>query len=220
MASRADVGHRASGLSVPRWLAWAREIQSLAQTGLHYAHDDFERHRAERLLEIAGAIVAACSNLSPSEVRLAFGAQPGYVTPKVDVRGAVFRGEEILLVRERLDGGWTLPGGWADVGEAPAEAVEREVWEESGLRVRAVRLIGVYDANRVEGALSLFHAYKLVFLCEEMSGELAASSETIQAAFFPPDQLPTALSPYRTTPRHLADALAAHREPGRQTVFD
>ncbi len=205
---------------VPRWLAWAREIQSLAQTGLHYAHDDFERSRHQRLLEIAGAIVAAHSDLPPHEVRLAFRAQPGYVTPKVDVRGAVFRGDEVLLVRERLDGGWTLPGGWADVGEAPAQAVEREVWEEAGVRVRALRLVGVYDANRVKEALSLFHAYKLVFLCEGISGEPAPSSETSEAGFFPLHRLPAPLSPHRTTPRHLADALAAHRDPNRRTVFD
>lgn len=220
MPSDPNGGHPAALPSVPRWLAWAREIQSLAQAGLHYARDEFERHRAERLLQIAGAMVAAHSDLPPQEVRLAYEAQPGYVTPKVDVRGAVFRGEEVLLVRERLDGAWTLPGGWADVGEAPAQAVEREVWEESGLRVRAARLIGVYDANRVENALSLFHAYKLVFLCEEVSGDLAPSSETSQAGFFPLDRLPTPLSPHRTTPRHLVDALATHRDPGRRTVFD
>lgn len=205
---------------MPRWLAWAREIQSLAQAALHYAHDDFERGRAERLLEIAAAMVAACSDLPEQEVRLALSAQAGYVTPKVDVRGVVFRGDEILLVQERQDGGWTLPGGWADVGESPAQAVEREVWEEAGLRVRAAGLIGVYDANRVEEALSLFHAYKLVFLCQEISGELNSSSETAQVGFFPLDHLPVPLSPYRTTPRHLADALAAHRDPTRWTVFD
>ncbi|MEW6566940.1 MAG: NUDIX hydrolase N-terminal domain-containing protein [Chloroflexota bacterium] len=204
----------------PRWLAWAREIQSLAQTGLHYAHDDFELGRAQRLLEIAADIVGAHADLPRQEIRMAFSEQPGYVTPKVDVRGAVFRGDEILLVRESLDGGWTLPGGWADVGESPTEAVEREVREEAGLHVRVARLVGVYDANRVEEALSLFHAYKLVFLCQEIGGEPTPSAETSQVAFFPLDRLPEPFSAHRTTPRHVADAFAAHADPDRPAAFD
>jgi hypothetical protein len=108
---------------------------------------------ATRLLAIASEIVAEHTSLPAGDALTAFTAQPGYVTPKVDVRGAVFRGQEVLLVREALDGGWTLPGGWADVGESPARSVEREVWEEAGLRVHASRLVGVYDANRVEELL-------------------------------------------------------------------
>ncbi len=204
----------------PRWLEWAREIQALAQTGHHYARDDFERRRAERFLEIAAEIVAEHGNIPCDQARLAFSAQPGYVTPKVDVRGAVFRQEELLLVREAIDGGWTLPGGWADVGEGPRAAVEREVREEAGLQVRATRLVGAYDANRVEESMPLFHAYKLVFLCEILGGEVTASPETTELGFFPFDGLPEPFSPHRTAPRHLGDALAALRDPSRPTVFD
>jgi ADP-ribose pyrophosphatase YjhB (NUDIX family) len=203
-----------------RWLDWAREIQALAQTGRHYAQNEFERGRADRLLEIAAEIVAGHTDLPLSEALAAFRAQPGYVTPKVDVRGAVCQGEQLLFVREAQDGGWTLPGGWADVGEPPARAAEREVFEEAGLQTRATRLIGVYDANRVEGAMPLFHAYKLVFLCERLQGQLTPSVETSQVAFFPMDYLPEPLSPNRTTPRILKDVLAAHRNPSLPTVFD
>ncbi len=203
-----------------RWLAWAREIQALAQTSRHYAQNDFERSRAQRLLEIAAEIVAGHSNLPTEAALAAFTAQPGYVTPKVDVRGAVFAGDRLLVVRESMDGGWTLPGGWADVGESPALAVEREVYEEAGLTVRATRLIGVYDANRVQGSLSLFHAYKLVFLCEKLSGEIRVSEETTEVAFFPMDSLPQPLSQYRTTPRLLADLAAFRQNPDQPTVFD
>jgi ADP-ribose pyrophosphatase YjhB (NUDIX family) len=208
------------GDPVPRWLVWAREIQALAQTGHHFAQNDFDRERHERLLEVAAEIVAVHAELPVEEAALAFSAQEGYVTPTVDVRWAVFCNGQLLMVQESLDGGWTLPGGWADVGETPRESVEREVFEEAGLHVRAARLVGVYDANRVEDALSVFHAYKLVFLCEAIAGELAPSSETSQVAFFPPEALPLPLSPYRTTPRHIADALAAWRDPGRATAFD
>ena len=204
----------------PRWLAWAREIQALAQTGLHYAENPFEAERARRLLEIAAEIIEAHADLPMEKLRLAFEAQPGYVTPKVDVRAAVFQDEEILLVREAIDGGWTLPGGWADVGEAPSLAVEREVLEEAGLEVKAKRLIGVYDANRVPGALDLFHAYKLLFLCEWMGGELRSSQETTQVGFFGQGGLPGPLSEHRTTRRHLRDAFAARQDEQWRAVFD
>lgn len=203
-----------------RWLAWAREIQALAQTSRHYAQNEFERGRADRLLQIAAEIVGTHSTLPADQALTAFTAQPGYVTPKVDVRGAVFDGERLLMVRESIDGGWTLPGGWADVGEPPALAVEREVLEEAGLKVRATRLVGVYDANRVEDGLPLFHAYKLVFWCERLGGEIKASPETSEVGFFPIDALPEPLSPYRTTPRLVADLCAFRLDPARPTVFD
>jgi ADP-ribose pyrophosphatase YjhB (NUDIX family) len=203
-----------------KWLEWAREIQSLAHTSLHYAQNPFERSRAHRLLEIASEIVAGNSEMEAQEVLTAFTAQPGYVTPKVDVRAAVFRDGELLLVREAMDGRWTLPGGWADVGETPSLAIEREVQEESGLAVRASRLVGVYDANRLPGELPLYHAYKLLFLCEPGEGDLKTSVETSEVAFFPIDGLPSALSSYRTTPRHIQDAIAAHHNPDIPVVFD
>jgi ADP-ribose pyrophosphatase YjhB (NUDIX family) len=203
-----------------KWLDWAREIQSLAHTSLHYAQNPFEASRAQRLLEIASAIVAENSEMEAQDVLAAFTAQPGYITPKVDVRAAVFRDGELLLVREAMDGRWTLPGGWADVGETPSLAVEREVQEESGLAVHANRLVGVYDANRLPGELPLFHAYKLLFLCEPGEGNLKTSEETSEVAFFPIDKLPSELSSHRTTPRHIQDAIAAYHNPDIPVVFD
>ena len=202
------------------WLGWARRLQALAQTARHYARNEYDRERADKLLDLAAEIVADHGNLAQVDVRAAFTAQPGYVTPKVDVRGAVFHDGELLLVREAIDGGWTFPGGWADVGEEPHTAVEREVFEEAGLRVRAVRLVGVYDANRVEGSLPLFHAFKLLFLCEALGGELTTSSETSEVRYFPVDALPDGLSQHRTTPRHIADAMEAQHDPARPTTFD
>jgi ADP-ribose pyrophosphatase YjhB (NUDIX family) len=202
------------------WLDWAREIQALAQSAEHYAQNVYDRERAVRLREIAAEIVAANSELEKDELIAAFTAQPGYVTPKVDVRGAVFDGESLLFVREAADRGWTLPGGWADVGEPPSLAVEREVVEESGIEVSAEMLVGVYDANRVESALPLFHAYKLVFLCTRIGGEPRPSEETLEARFFPLDDLPSRLSAFRTTPRHIVDAIEVHRGSVRDTKFD
>jgi hypothetical protein len=138
-----------AAIRAPRWLEWAREIQALAQTGYHYAENEYQRQRNQRLQEIAAEIIASHSSIEYEALRDAFQEQVGYATPRVDVRGAVFQQGKLLLVRERMDNGWTLPGGWADVGDVPSEAAEREVWEEAGFEVKARCLVGVYDANRV-----------------------------------------------------------------------
>jgi ADP-ribose pyrophosphatase YjhB (NUDIX family) len=205
--------------SPPRWLDWAREIQALAQSGSHYSGNYFDTQRYQRLSEIAAEIIAEHCEVEYSPLANLFKAQTGYATPRVDVRAAVFRDSKLLMVRERLDGGWTMPGGWADVGDVPSEAAEREAWEEAGFRVKARRLVGVYDANR-SGPLEIFHAYKLVFLCDLVGGEAHPSVETSEVAFFAMEGIPTSLSGERTRPRHILDAYAAYCDPDIQTVFD
>ena len=206
-------------MTVPRWLEWAREIQAIAQTGNHYAKDDYQRQRNGRLMEIAAEIVSEHTNLHYPQVLEEFKSPSGYATPRIDVRGAVFLDHRILLVRERMDGGWTMPGGWADVGEIPSESAEREVWEEAGFQVKAKKVIGVYDANRVR-ELELFHAFKIVFLCDLISGEGRPSEETSEVGFFRINSLPDTLSSERTNHRHIQDAFHNLDEPETPTVFD
>lgn len=196
------------GEMVPRWLTWAREIQAISQTGLHYAENVYQKQRYTRLLEISAQILSEYGDLEYEEITKIFSRQIGYATPRIDVRGAVFQAGKLLLVREILDGGWTMPGGWVDVGDTPSGAVEREVHEESGFKVKARKVIGIYDANRV-GPLEVFHAFKIVFLCEIVSGEARLSDETSEVAFFPRSELPETLSGERTRPRHLQDAFEA-----------
>jgi ADP-ribose pyrophosphatase YjhB (NUDIX family) len=203
----------------PRWLDWAREIQALAQISLTYNDNPWQRARSQRLMEIAAEIISEHTGLSASHLVERFHAQEGYATPKIDVRGAVFQDGNLLLVRERADGSWSMPGGWVGVGDAPAEAVEREVMEESGFRVRACKLIGVYDANRVK-PLGLFHAFKLVFLCDLLGGQPQSSDETSEVDFFSQNAIPTPLSEYRTPPRVLADVFKAYTHNETSTVFD
>ncbi|HZD57876.1 MAG TPA: NUDIX hydrolase N-terminal domain-containing protein [Anaerolineales bacterium] len=203
----------------PRWLEWAREIQALSQTGMHYAENEYQRERYQRLTEIAAEIITSHLDLDYRLLTNIFLAQVGYATPRVDVRGAVFRQGRLLLVRERADNGWTMPGGWADVGDVPSQAVEREVFEEAGFRVRACRVIGIYDANRT-GPLEIFHAFKIVFLCDLIDGHARPSNETSEIAFFGQDEIPGILSGERTKPRHILDAFAAQRDPNRLAVFD
>lgn len=154
------LGHGGHGLSLSRndmpedrrlfetrrdsqaWLDWAREIQALCQTGLAFAQTHYERIRYQRLLEIASEMVSRHTRLDSREVLNVFQVQPGYATVKVDVRGAVVQNDQILLVREKADGRWAMPGGWADVGEYPSRMIAREIREESGYEARPVRVVG------------------------------------------------------------------------------
>jgi ADP-ribose pyrophosphatase YjhB (NUDIX family) len=206
-------------ISLPQWLMWAREIQSLSQTGLAYSRSDYETQRYRRLMEIAAEMVHTQTGLPQRALLKGFMAQPGYATVKVDVRGAVIRGGKVLLVQERSDGRWCMPGGWADVGEFPSETVAREVWEESGFEVLAKKLIGVYDANRSGVPLEFYHAYKIVFLCDIRAGEARPSTETQAVDFFPFDDLPP-LSTNRTDERHLMEVFAHLCEANRPAAFD
>jgi 8-oxo-dGTP pyrophosphatase MutT (NUDIX family) len=118
-----------------------------------------------------------------------------------------------------MDGGWTLPGGWADVGDVPSQAAEREVWEEAGFQVKANKVVGVYDTNRV-GRLELFHAFKIVFLCDLISGKAKPSIETSEVTFFRKEEIPVALSGERTHLRHIQDVFACLDDPNCPTEFD
>lgn len=205
--------------AAPRWLQWAQEIQALSQTGLAFSSIPYDLERYARLKEIAAEIVAGHTSLPREEVLESFAVQTGYATPKVDVRGAVVREGQILLVQESTDGRWCMPGGWADVGDMPSEVAVREVQEESGFHVVARKLTGVFDANRGGRPMSLYHAYKLVFLCELLGGEARPSHETLAVGFFSFDDLPP-LSSNRTNERHLAEVQAHLRDPSRPAAFD
>ena len=203
----------------PNWLNWARTIQALAQTGLTYAQNPFDQDRYRKLHELAVEIFARHTGEAPATVERWFAVQPGYATPKVDVRGACFHDGKILLVRERSDGGWCLPGGWADVGDIPSEAVRREVREEAGYECQVRKVIGVFDANRGGEPLSALHAFKIIFLCEITGGAPNPDHEIMEVGFFAQDGLPS-LSPNRTTPAQLAECFAHLGEPARVTAFD
>jgi len=206
-------------ISTPRWLTWAREIQALSQTGLAHATTDYDTKRYQRFIEIAAEIVHDHTDLPKEPILRHFLAQPGYATVKVDVRGAIIRNGKILLVQERTDEHWCMPGGWADVGEFPSEMVVREVLEESGFEVVPRKVIGVYDANRGPEPMEFFHAYKIIFLCEIIDGEPRPSEETMAVDFFNFDRLPP-LSVHRTNNRHLAEIQAHLKDKNRPTAFD
>ena len=204
---------------IPQWLRWAREIQALSQTGNSYAKNEFDAQRYHRLAEIAAEMFAQHTGLGVPELVEDFQSQRGYATPKVDVRGAVFKEGKLLMVKERIDGTWAMPGGWGDVGDVPSQGAEREVWEEAGFKVKATKVIGVYDANRLP-ELALYHAFKIVFLCDLIGGEARPSNETTEVRFFGRDEIPEELLGNRTTVGQIEDAFNAHANPSVPTVFD
>jgi ADP-ribose pyrophosphatase YjhB (NUDIX family) len=208
-----------SGTMDPQWLGWAQQLQALAQTGIAYAVNEFDRQRYEGVRAIAAAMLAAGARGETHVLEGLLSAEAGYATPKLDVRAAVFRDERILLVKERSDGRWTLPGGFADVGDSPSSAAEREVREESGYEVRAVKLAAVYDRNRHEHTPFLYHLWKLFFICELTGGAPRPSIETEAVEFFAADALP-ALSLGRVTPAQIGHMFEHHRDARRATSFD
>jgi ADP-ribose pyrophosphatase YjhB (NUDIX family) len=202
----------------PVQIAWAREIFSLSQAGLTYSKNEFDLARYRRLQEIAAEMISRQSELTKEAVLGSFTMQIGYATPKIDVRGAVVQDGRILLVQEKIDDRWSMPGGWADLGEVPSEMVIREVREESGFEVRVEKLIAVYDANRI-APMEFYHAYKLIFLCTIVGGEARASIETLGVDFFAPDALPP-LSEFRTNRAMIAEAFAHLADHNRAAYFE
>ncbi len=211
------------GMSNPaslRWLDWARRLQAIAQTGLTYTTDPYDQERFRSIRQIAAEMLAAHSEIEPGTALEMFSVDAGHATPKVDVRAAVFRGESVLLVRERSDGAWTLPGGWADPGEPPSTAVVREVREESGYETRALRLLALLDRDTQGHPPAPFYAYKLFFECELLQeGLLPENVETDEAAFFDKQALPT-LSLARVTPVEIARLFHLHKNPHLPADFD
>lgn len=202
----------------PQWLIWAQEIFSLSQSGLAYSANQYDLERYKRLQEITAEIIASQSEISKESALDSFSMQAGYITPKVDVRGAVVKDGKILLIQERADGHWAMPGGWADLGDSPASVAEREVWEESGFRVKAEKVVAVLDANRI-APMEFYHAYKIIFLCTLLDGEPRTSYETLAVDFFDPDHLPP-LSIHRTNEDMLKEVFVHVADPGRPTAFD
>jgi ADP-ribose pyrophosphatase YjhB (NUDIX family) len=203
-------------------LAWSKRLQAIAQNGLTYARDQYDIERYQTVRQIASEMMSGCSEATPSN-RFAelFEGEIGYATPKIDVRAAVFSENAVLLVRERSDGAWTLPGGWADVGDSPSLAAVREVKEESGYDVAARKLAAVYDRDHARHGHPpmAFHVYKLFFLCELIGGTPRPSIETDEVAFFPENNLPP-LSVARVTPQQIEHLFGHFRHPEWPTSFD
>ena len=210
-------------MSIPQWLDWAQRLQSIAQTGLHYDAQPFDRLRYEDVMQIAAEMLAAGSDTAVDEIKPLLRIDKGHTTPKIDVRGVVFQDDKILLVQEKLDNyRWTLPGGWADIGESAGVSVAREIYEETGYHARAVKLLALYDRNLHAHPPYQFHAYKAFFRCELLSDLREPDPrnvETGEVGFFGEDELPE-LSTARITADQISRFFAHLRQPELPTDFD
>jgi ADP-ribose pyrophosphatase YjhB (NUDIX family) len=200
-------------------LDWARKVQAIAQNGLAFTHDPFDRERYTQLTELVASILSTELQIPVARAKGFWQGEEGYATPKVDVRGGIFEEDRVLLVRERSDGKWTLPGGWVDINDSPSGAVVREIFEESGYRARAVKLAALVDKLRHPHPPGIHHIYKLFFLCELTGGAPTVSSETDAVDFFPVRSLPD-LSTGRVLAPQI-ERLYQHRlHPELPTDFD
>jgi ADP-ribose pyrophosphatase YjhB (NUDIX family) len=204
----------------PQWLTWAKNLHAIAQTGLTYAKDPYDVERYEAVRLVAAEMMAAGSGQENADffVKL-LSADVGYATPKVDVRAVVFKEGRLLLVREKEDGRWTLPGGWADIGDSPSTAVTREVREESGYEVKTSKLLALLDRNLHGHPPIPYHAYKLFFLCDLLGGTARAEKETDAVGFFGSEEIPP-LSLTRVTPAQIARFFELSLHPEWPTQFD
>nr|MBN1228330.1 NUDIX hydrolase [Anaerolineae bacterium] len=206
-----------------QWLEWARKLQAIARNGLTYSQNPFEIERLQQVQEVASQILATYTDAGFEEIQYLYKQDAGYATPKVDVRGVVFHQNRLLLVQERLDGGWTLPGGWADVGDSPSAATEREVFEESGYKTRATRLLALYDRSNSRHGHPPHpnHIYKVFFLCTLVDGAPATSIETEAVGWFSKEECASLrLSEGRTTHSQIARLFELNLSETLEADFD
>ena len=206
-------------MDTPSWLDWVRQLQAIAQAGLEYSDGPYDLERYRQLSKLAAQIAATHTGQPVTELEGLFAKDAGYATPKIDVRGVVFRDEYILLVQEASDGGWTLPGGWVDPGDTPRTAVEREILEESGYETKATEILDVVDRETDGHPIHAWSIWKVFIRCSLTGGEAATSLETSDVGWFRRDEIPT-LSIGRTLNHQLQRFFDQRLAPPRPARFN
>lgn len=204
---------------VDQFTKWATNLQSIAQAGLHYGKDVFDRERYEQVRKIAGEMMQAKTGLSKEQIKTLFLGDEGYQTPKIETRAAIFKDAKILLVRERMAQEWSLPGGWNDYDQTTAQNCVKEAREESGRIVKPVKLIAVQDRNHHNKPILATNVTKTFYLCKEISGEFVSNDETDACDYFALDNLPK-LSLDRNTKEQIEMCFKASKDPNWQTLFE
>jgi ADP-ribose pyrophosphatase YjhB (NUDIX family) len=202
-----------------QWLLYIQRIRALAQNGLTYSPNKYDIDRYEELQQLSEKMLADLSGISAERIKDIFKDEKGYATPKVDVRGVIFKDNGILMVRETIDDCWSLPGGWADIGFTPGEIAVKEVREESGFVVEPVKLLAVLDKKCHDHPPALEYTYKIFILCRIIGGEATAGMETSDVAFFERDKLPK-LSRERNTKDQIRMLFAFLDDKEKEPIFD
>jgi len=202
-----------------KWLEWASKLQSIAQAGLTFSTDRYDLDRYEKIRNIVVEILHEYTDIDHKKIRELFASETGYQTPKIDIRASVFKNDKILMVKEKVDGNWSLPGGWADVNTSVSESVVRECLEEAGAVVKPKRIIAIHLGNKHNNPLFPFTIYKIFVECELVQNSFKENTETLDAGFFEPDKLPE-LSFERNTPDQIKMCFEAKKCEVFETIFD
>lgn len=200
------------------WLEWAKELQFLAQAGLEYSKDVFDLERFKRIREISAEMVSKHTDIPFEKVKDLFCNESGFQTPKLDTRAAVFEKDKILLVCER-DGRWALPGGWVDVNQSVRTNTVKEVKEEAGLDVQALRILALQDRNKHNRPICAYEICKVFVLCKKTGGSFRTNSETIASDYFTLDTLPV-LAEEKTSREQIEMCFRAYHDPAWEVLFD
>ncbi len=201
------------------WLTIAKKINSIAQTGLAFTKDKFDKERYNELLDLSIQILKNITEIDSQKLKFVFNRDIGYQTPKVGIRAVVFKDEKILLVKERMDNKWCMPGGYADTGMTPGEIAVNEVKEESGYDVRPIRILGLIDYNKHQERPFPFDLYQLFMECEITGGEATAGIETSEVGFFDINNLPE-LSVRRVTKDQILKMYELFKNKELEPIFD
>lgn len=203
----------------PKWLTWAKQLQSIAQAGLTYSKDKYDIERFQQIRELSVEILNEYTEICNEKIKDLFCNEVGYQTPKIDIRGAVFKDDKILLVKESIDGLWSIPGGWAEPGLSIKENVVKELEEEAGLNVVPKKLIAVLDVRKHNHPICPYGIYKIFVLCDLIDGAFKSNIETLESGFFSLDNLPP-LSPNRVNKEQIVMCYDAKDRESFTTIFD
>ncbi|SNZ14717.1 ADP-ribose pyrophosphatase YjhB, NUDIX family [Terribacillus aidingensis] len=202
-----------------KWLEWARRMQAISQAGLHFSKDVFDKERYTELQQLSSEIIATYTGEPAEDMEEMLAAEKGYPTPKLDVRGIVFKGDKLLLVKEKMDNRWSLPGGFCEIGLSAGENVVKEMKEESGFDVKPVKLLAVLDSDKHTDKPQLFHYYKVFLQCEIVGGGAQEGVETSEIGFFGESELPP-LSLKRNTNAQIQMLFSFLHNKKKASVFD
>ena len=202
-----------------KWLKWASELQSIAQAGLTFAENQYDIDRYQHIRTLTIEILHEYTDLSHEKIRDLFASETGYQTPKVDIRAAVFKADKILMVKEKVDGKWSLPGGWADVNTSVSESAVRECLEEAGAIVKPKKIIAIQMANKQNNFVYPFTIYKIFIECVLIEYGFKENTETSGSRFFSIENLPE-LSTERNSQEQIRMCFEAKRHKVFETIFD
>jgi len=197
-----------------------KRIQALAEIGLHYAENTFDRERYEELQEIALQMLEQITDVPVEKITPVILEKDGYKTPKVDVRAVVFNEKsQILLVQEKVDGLWAMPGGWSDISFSPSEVAEKECFEEAGIKVKAVKLLALLDKQKQNMPPAFEYVYKIYLLCQKLDDNISVGTETSDVGWFDENNLPEFSTP-RNTEEQIKMMFQYHRGERTEPCFD